>query len=86
MAGQLIPSPELAPPRQHDTTPQQRITMWLDLVKSTEALYVAGLQHRTDGDWRAEYARRFDQRREYRLQQRIRRAEELAQPEGDDAS
>jgi hypothetical protein len=57
VANQLIPPPELAPPVPEDSTPEQRVELWLGLLELGEQLLLAGLRHQLGpaGDVMAAY-------------------------------
>ena len=44
MAGQLIPTPELARSIPGDLTPAQAVDVWIDLMETSYELLVAGLR------------------------------------------
>ena len=64
---QLIPPPELAPSMPRDSTPDQRVAAWVDLMNASEQFVLAGLRRQigTDGDlaaaYRAWYARQMEE-------------------------
>jgi hypothetical protein len=66
LAGELLPPPDLAPPVPHDTTPEERVRMWVDLVNACEQFLLAGLRREIgpDGDLQAAYQRWYRQQRE----------------------
>ena len=45
MAGQLIPSPEMAAPVGNDLSPAQRVQLWVQLMATCDDLLRAGLLH-----------------------------------------
>ena len=57
MANQLIPPPDLAPVVPPESTPEQRIALWVDLMNAGEQFLLAGLRRKIgpDGDLRAAY-------------------------------
>lgn len=57
MAGQLLPPPELAPTIPEDTTPEQGIRIWMDLMRTCEQFVLAGLRREIgpEGDLRGAY-------------------------------
>jgi hypothetical protein len=59
-------SPDLAPPVPENTTPQERIAMWLDLMDACDQLVLAGLRREIgpDGDLRAAYRRWYAEQME----------------------
>lgn len=59
MANQLIPPPGMQPPIPDHLTPEQRVTLWADLLDAGEALVLAGLRRQVgpEGDIREAYRR-----------------------------
>ncbi len=57
MAGQLLPPPGLDSPLPEDTTPEQGIRIWIDLMRACEQFLLAGLRREIgpEGDLRAAY-------------------------------
>lgn len=57
MAGQLLPPPDLAPSIPAEATPEQRIAMWLDMLRTGHKLLLAGLRRDVgpNGDVHAAY-------------------------------
>jgi len=57
---------ELAPPVPDHTTPQQRISLWLDLMAACDQLVLAGLRREIgpSGDLRAAYRRWYAEQME----------------------
>ena len=66
MSDELIPPPELAPPIPHDTTSEQRIALWVDLMNTCEKFLLAGLRREIgpDGDLEAAHRRWYEQQME----------------------
>jgi hypothetical protein len=66
MAGELLPPPELAPPIPDQTTPEERVLMWLDLMRTCETFLLAGLRREIgpDGDLQEAYRRWYARQRE----------------------
>jgi hypothetical protein len=58
--------PDLAPPVPENTTPEQRIAMWADLLDACDQLVLAGLRREIgpDGDLRAAYRRWYAEQME----------------------
>ncbi len=46
MAGQYLPPPELAPETSAETSHADRLRIWLDLMRTAEAMLIAGFRHR----------------------------------------
>jgi hypothetical protein len=65
MARELLPPPELAPPIPHDTTPEERFLIWVDLMRACDAFLLAGLRREIGpaGDLEAAYRRWYEQQR-----------------------
>lgn len=66
MAGELLPPPDLAPPVPHDTTFQERLDLWVDVMNTCEQFLLAGLRREIgpDGDLDAAYRRWYEERME----------------------
>jgi hypothetical protein len=64
MPRELLPPPELAPPIPHETTFQERLAMWVDLMNTCEQFLLAGLRREIgpDGDLDAAYRRWYEER------------------------
>ena len=79
MAGQLIPSPELAPPLPDDLTIQERIALWADLMDACEQFLLAGLRREVGpaGDVKAAYRRWYAEQMEEHDRVMLRMVEEF---------
>jgi hypothetical protein len=79
MAGQLIPTPDLAPPVPETLTPEQGIALWVDLMNTCEQFLLAGLRREIgpDGDLRAAYREWYAQQMEEHDRTMIRMMEEF---------
>jgi hypothetical protein len=66
MVGQLLSPPEFAPVVPENATPQQRIDIWLDLLRSAQTLLLAGLRREVGpgGDVHDAYRRWYAQQME----------------------
>ena len=84
MAGQLLPPPDFSPTVGPEITPQQRIAIWLDMLRSGSKLLFAGLRQQVgpDGDviaaYRKWYAQQMDEHDQtvIRMLQRMTRSED----------
>jgi hypothetical protein len=66
MVGPLKSSPELAPTVRKSATPQQYISMWVDLMNACEQLLLAGLRREIgpQGDLKAAYQKWYAEQME----------------------
>ena len=80
MSAELLPPPELAPPIPHDTSFQQRLEMWVDLMNTCEQFLLAGLRREIgpDGDLQAAHRRWYEQHMEERDREKIQMLENLS--------
>jgi len=87
MAGQLIPSPELAPSIPKGLSTKQKIELWVDLVDTCEQFLLAGLRRRVgpDGDVVGAYRRWYVEHREEHDRTMYRMLEELYRRENNHA-
>lgn len=86
MPGQLIPSPELAPPVPDDLTPEQGIRMWIDLMDTCDQFLLAGLRRTigAEGDVRSAYQEWYAQQMEEHDRTMRRMIEEFYRRQGGD--
>ena len=84
MAGELLPPPELAPPVHHDTTFEERLLMWVDLMNACEQFLLAGLRREIGphGDLEAAYRRWYREQREDRDRTLVHTLEESQRRRG----
>ena len=66
MANQLLPDPDLAPSVPEGLTPEQRIALWVDVMKACDEFLFAGLRREVgpDGDVYAAYRRWYAEQME----------------------
>jgi hypothetical protein len=81
MPGELLPPAELAPPIPHETTFQERLDLWVDLMNTCEQFLLARLRREIgpDGDLEAAYRRWYEQRCEEHEQDLIRMAQRFTE-------
>ena len=87
MAGQLIPPPELSPTTHQDSTPQERVRMWCDLMNTCEHLHLAGLRQKVGptGDVQLAYRQWLDRYTEQHDREMLGMMQRFARlGEGDD--
>ena len=79
MAGELLPPPELAPPVPEDTTFEERLALWVDLMNACEQFLLAGLRREIgpEGDLKAAHRRWYEQQMEEHDRTMLRLVEEL---------
>jgi len=79
MTGQLLPPKDLAPTVAEDTTPGQRIAIWLDLMSTGHKLLMAGLRHQVgpDGDVQAAYREWYRQQMDEHDRKLVRMLERM---------
>ena len=88
MDQRLLPPAESAPSVPADATPQQRIAIWLDLLRSGHKLLLAGFRREVgpDGDvqeaYRQWYAQQMDEhdRTVARMLERMKRTSHAVRP------
>ena len=84
MAIPLPPDADLAPPVPEGLTPEQRIALWVDVMKACDAFLFAGLRREVgpDGDvyaayrrWHAEQMEEHDRTMQHMVENMARRLE-----------
>jgi len=85
MSGQLLPPPGCEPRVPDDTTPEQCIALWVDLMDTCEQFLLAGLRREIgpEGDLKAAYRRWYDEQMEEHFRTIRRMAERLNRGYGD---
>ena len=81
----LLPPADLAPPVPHDTTFEERLMLWVDLMNTCEQFLLAGLRREIgpDGDLKAAHRRWYEQQMEEHDRMMIRLVEEFHRRLGD---
>jgi hypothetical protein len=80
VADQLLPPPELAPPRPDRLTREQRIKLWADLTDTCEEFLLVGLRRKIGphGDLKAAYREWYERQMEEHDRTTMRTLQELA--------